>query len=85
MIRPDIGRVPNFVQASRPEDIRATMLAAQVQAKGELHFFDIQFVNNKWIAWYIPIDTSSDPFLQLQPQLNKPQVRSKRANKRPSN
>lgn len=44
--------IPNFVQAKTADKLRESMLALQLKHQKKLRFFDIQYVNGKWIAWY---------------------------------
>lgn len=43
--------IPNFLIASTPRALRRLMLLNNYRL-GAWHKYDIQFVNNKWYAWY---------------------------------
>lgn len=48
----DMGVVPNFVKATTPELLRESMLMNNLRLKSEVKYFDIQFANGSWFAWY---------------------------------
>lgn len=45
--------VPNYVKASSPIGLRRLMYAVQSKDKMQYNFYDIQFVNGSWYAWYL--------------------------------
>lgn len=47
-----VGRVPKFIQARSPKKLRALMLITQARLGYGTEFFDIQFAQGKWTAWY---------------------------------
>jgi hypothetical protein len=50
--------VPNFIKAASPKGLRRFMLQAQIKDKTQYLFFDIQFNNGYWFAWYRPNPTT---------------------------
>ena len=46
------SRIPNFVVAADPMGLRRTMLLNNVRMGSEVHYFDIQFAQGQWIAWF---------------------------------
>lgn len=44
--------VPNFVKAASPDGLRRLMFKVQQQDSMQYKFFDIQFSNGSWFAWY---------------------------------
>lgn len=66
----DSRSIPAFVQARSPQGLRRQMLMVNARAGAFHKFFDIQFVNGNWIAWYYKqienadVDSLTDP----QPQ-----------------
>jgi hypothetical protein len=47
-----VGTIPKYIMASNPKGLRRQMLRQQVRLGYGVHFFDIQFVNGKWYAWF---------------------------------
>lgn len=58
--------IPKFIEAKSKKDLTRFMFIAQQRFRANLHFFDIQFAQGNWIAWYEidirkqPKDTSAD-------------------------
>jgi hypothetical protein len=44
--------IPNFVSAASPQGLRRVMFQKCIKDGLLYTFFDIQFVNGKWIAWF---------------------------------
>lgn len=74
-----LKKIPQFVRAKTPESLREEMLRTNIQQKGALVFFDIQFVENFWYAWFTPIDVLNTRLPELRESLsiNGPAVRKK--------
>jgi hypothetical protein len=54
------AEIPNFVSASSPEGLRRAMLLNNVKRGSFFPYFDIQFVNGKWIAWFFETVNNSE-------------------------
>ena len=74
-----LKKIPQFVKADTPESLREQMLKSNIRHKGELHFFDIQFVGGSWHAWFIPIDTMKEELPRVAEafSINGPAVRKR--------
>ena len=48
-----ISHIPNVLKASTTEELRRLMLQTNTKHKAYLRYFDIQFAQGKWHAWYI--------------------------------
>lgn len=46
------SELPNYIKARNPKRLRALMLKNSVRLQMTVNYFDIQFVNNEWYAWY---------------------------------
>ena len=44
--------LPNFIQAQSPRGLRLLMLKTNIKHGITIRFFDIQFANGKWFAWF---------------------------------
>ena len=44
--------VPTSIEAKTRDELTMLMLVVQSRLKAKVHFFDIQFEQGKWIAWY---------------------------------
>lgn len=44
--------IPNFVTARTPQGLRRAMSRNNMKFKAFIVYRDIQFVNDKWIAWF---------------------------------
>lgn len=55
MKRP-VGRIPKYISASSPKGLQRLMLKTQAKLAYGVDFFDIQYANKKWFAWYIDND-----------------------------
>lgn len=51
-----VGRIPKFIIASSPKGLQRIMLLTQTKLGYGVQFFDIQFVQKNWIAWYYDND-----------------------------
>ena len=51
---PSVGlsHIPNFIKAKSPMRLRRLMLLNNVKHKGFVNYFDIQFSQGFWYAWY---------------------------------
>jgi hypothetical protein len=49
---PSLVDVPHYVRAKSPEGLIRAMLANNVKLKAYVGYFDIQFVNGFWYAWF---------------------------------
>lgn len=47
-----IKRIPNYITARTPQGLRRLMLMNNIKLGTEFNYFDLQFVNKKWVAWY---------------------------------
>jgi len=60
-------QIPNFVAARSPQGLRIAMLRNNAKFGTMFHYFDIQFVQGKWFAWFFHrIDAATDPLLKTQ-------------------
>jgi len=59
MLHSKLTRIPSFISARSPLALRRLMLANNVKLGGEVKYFDIQFVEGKWWAWFY-IDIEND-------------------------
>lgn len=46
------SQIPNFITASSPQGLRRLMFKTNIRLGGFIHYFSIQFVDGKWIAWF---------------------------------
>jgi len=46
------SQIPNFLTASSPQGLRRAMLLNNIKRGMFIKYFDVQFVNGKWIAWF---------------------------------
>lgn len=44
--------VPAYLEAKTKEELRKLMLQLQLKLKLKIVFYDIQFAEGKWVAWY---------------------------------
>ena len=51
-----VGRIPKYLTASNPKGLQRLMLRQQVKLGYGVNYFDIQFANGKWFAWFIDND-----------------------------
>lgn len=49
---PSLVDVPHYIKARTPDALIRAMLANNVRLKSYVSYFDIQFVNGQWYAWY---------------------------------
>lgn len=49
---PSLVDVPHYVKAKSPDGLIRAMLANNVKLKAFVGYFDIQFVNGFWYAWF---------------------------------
>lgn len=56
--------IPNFIVARSPLGLRQLMLRTNAKSGAFLKWFDIQFTNGKWIAWYYSEVTAFDPLFK---------------------
>lgn len=50
-------RIPHFLSASSPKGLERAMLKNNIKHGVEFHYFSINFVSGKWIAWFtMPAD-----------------------------
>lgn len=51
---------PNFIKAKTPASLQGQMLDLIITTGLDIKFFDIQFANGYWFAWfYRPIETTA--------------------------
>lgn len=62
MFRSSVTRIPSYISARSPLALRRLMLANNLRQGGEVHYFDIQFAQGKWWAWFF-IEVDKDPTL----------------------
>lgn len=56
--------IPNFVVARSAQALRVAMLRNNARFGIMFHYFDIQFVDGKWFAWFFHrVDLRTDPLL----------------------
>jgi hypothetical protein len=48
----NLRRIPHFISASTPRELMRRMLLTNVADGFEYKYFDIQFINGQWVAWY---------------------------------
>lgn len=48
-----IYNIPTFIRARTPQGLRDAMLALAKRSAYKLRFFDIQFAQDQWTAWYV--------------------------------
>lgn len=58
-MNPNKLKVPAFVSAGDPRGLRRAMLLRQLELGAELKFYDIQFVDGGWYAWYDAIEAEN--------------------------
>ena len=51
-----VGRIPKFIKAGSPKGLQRLMLRTQAQLGYGVHWFDIQYTNKQWFAWYYDND-----------------------------
>lgn len=50
------NNIPSFIAASKPRALRRSMLKTNAKYGMTINYFDIQFVDGKWYAWfYLPV------------------------------
>jgi hypothetical protein len=55
------NELPNFIKARDPKELRALMLANSIRLSMTVQYFDMQFAQGKWWAWYYePLFKSSE-------------------------
>jgi hypothetical protein len=54
-------KIPNFITAKNPEELRILMFQKQVELSRKLHFFDINPYKGGFIAWY-EVSTTVESF-----------------------
>jgi len=52
MIEGNSNRIPNYLSSASPNGLRRLMLMLSAKLGYEIKYFDIQFSNGKWFAWY---------------------------------
>lgn len=63
-------RIPNFITAQSPMGLRRLMLSNNVKNGKEYVYFDIQFANGKWFAWYLEVEDENSELVE------KPKVKN---------
>jgi hypothetical protein len=51
-MKKSVGLIPKYITASNPKGLRRRMLQTQLKLGYGLNWFDIQYVNKKWYAFY---------------------------------
>lgn len=49
----NLFEIPNYIKAASPQGLRRLMFEAQKRDSMQYHFFNIQYANGSWFAWYI--------------------------------
>lgn len=49
----NLFEIPNYIKAASPIGLRRLMLETQRRDSMQYNFFDIQFANGFWFAWYV--------------------------------
>ncbi len=49
---PSPNSIPDYIQAGSPRGLRLKMLQTNARFGSFIHYFDIQKVDGKWIAWF---------------------------------
>ena len=52
------NHIPTFIVASTPKRLRRLMLQTNAKLGATVQYFDIQYANGKWYAWYYEPITS---------------------------
>jgi len=47
-----VNEIPLFITAKTKEELVSAMWKNNSNLMHQLQYFDIQFVNNEWVAWY---------------------------------
>lgn len=55
-MRRSVGLIPQSINAASVKGLQRLMLKTQLKLGYGVTFFDIQFVNKKWHAWYYDND-----------------------------
>jgi hypothetical protein len=63
-------RIPQFLVATSPKGLVAAMLKNNLKYGAEFRYFDIQFSNGKWYAWF-NVAISKDQFINDALKVNK--------------
>ena len=67
----NILSIPNYLKASSPTGLRRLMYKLQVNDMHEYRFFDVQFVNGYWFAWYVSNPVSPQKKMEVLKDLTK--------------
>lgn len=55
------NELPNFLMARNPKELRALMFKNSLRLAMTVQYFDIQFAQGKWFAWYFePLEKSRE-------------------------
>ena len=46
------NQIPNYIASGSPLGLRRLMIKTNAKHGLTIRYLDIQFVNNKWFAWY---------------------------------
>jgi hypothetical protein len=58
--------VPQFVRAGSPQGLVQAMRRVNVSQKAVHNFFAIQKDGGNWVAWYYPLNKSTDEFINKE-------------------
>lgn len=58
--------IPNFVTARTPAGLRRSMIRNNARVGMFIKYFDIQFVNGSWFAWYFIEVDAAEELLKMQ-------------------
>lgn len=48
--------IPAYLEAKSKDELRKLMLQLQLKLKLKIVFYDIQYAEDKWVAWYeVPV------------------------------
>lgn len=58
--------IPNFIRARSPNGLRRAMVRNNARLGMFVKYFDIQFVNGEWFAWFFVEIDANDEMLKVQ-------------------
>lgn len=58
--------IPNFLRARSPQGLRRAMIRNNAKLGMFIKYFDIQFVNGEWFAWYFVEIDPNEEMLKVQ-------------------
>ena len=60
--------LPNFIKARNPKRLRALMLKNNIRLASTVNYFDIQFINNEWYAWFYERIDNNEAMKEILPE-----------------